>query len=157
MIKPLQRVLYAVIVMLLCITTGCVNPAKNLGAIEELVIERHGSVGVSLSLKIENRSSRNIKIKECVTEFCYKGIEIGSATLRGELSIPKRKESHIESLWRVSSNDPAAMQLLLSKLERGEWEDISLNIEMRAKAGIAGRRIKVNGVTIESLQSYFLK
>lgn len=132
---------------------SCNRAEEQIGPIENLTIERHGSVGATLSFDITNNLSRDIRLLRGEIGFCYRGVEIGVATLKGEIIIPKSGRHHSKSLWRIATEDPASMQMLESRIESEQWEDISLNIDMVVKSGIGKRHIVEESLPIESLQN----
>ena len=131
-----KQTLLLLLVLSTLLLPSCRGVVNRLGPVEDLVIERHGSAGVDLEATITNQTGRRVELKSASLRLCYREAEVAQAQLLRPVELPRHSTTRIESRWRLRSEDPAALNMLLQRIERGEYEKISLGGVL--KVGLGG-------------------
>ena len=90
--KPLRRLIVPITVALLCV--GCGSALQRRLTVGELTaFRRYGWTGMDLTLRVENRSRRALRLSDACLTLYYAGGELGRIELRGEAFVAPRGDS----------------------------------------------------------------
>ena len=113
--KPLRRLIVPITVALLCV--GCGSALQRRLTVGELTaFRRYGWTGMDLTLRVENRSRRALRLSDACLTLYYAGGELGRIELRGEAFVAPRGDSEVPMRWRIDLSDPAAGYLIEKKM-----------------------------------------
>uniref|UniRef100_UPI004056A330 LEA type 2 family protein n=1 Tax=Alistipes sp. TaxID=1872444 RepID=UPI004056A330 len=139
----MKQALHLSLLLLSLTLVSCGGLAERLGPISDLRIEQHGSVGVDIEATMGNPTAYKLQLKEATLYFYYAGEPIAHAELVRPVVVPRRGNFPIESRWRLRSEDPALMQLLLRRIEEKSYEAIEVGIEAKVRMGWFKKRFSI--------------
>ena len=106
--KPLRRLIVPITVALLCV--GCGSALQRRLTVGELTaFRRYGWTGMDLTLRVENRSRRALRLSDACLTLYYAGGELGRIELRGEAFVAPRGDSEVPMRWRIDLSDPCLL------------------------------------------------
>lgn len=121
----MSRLLYALVLLFITTTLpSCGRLQERIGPVENLRLERHGTAGADLEATITNQTGHNLHLKAATLRLYYREAEIARGELLRPVTIHRRSREQIESRWRLRSEDPAALNMLLGRIERGELDGV---------------------------------
>lgn len=115
----------------------------------------HGSVGCDLNLTVRNAGGWRYAVREAIVSLYYKGVHVGDAALRGKVILRAHGTYALSSRWKLSTDDPAAMHLLIERLARGETDDMEADISARVGAGMGSRKISTGRMPVREILRIF--
>ena len=130
-----ERLYLLLLILGTLLLPSCRGVVDRLGPVEEVTLERHGSAGVDLEATITNQPGRKLTLKSATLLFRYREAEVARAQLLRSVELPRRSTTRVESRWRLRSEDPAALNMLLQRIERGEYDEILLEGCLTVKFG----------------------
>lgn len=115
----------------------------------------HGSVGCDLNLTVRNAGGWRYAVREATVSLYYKGVHVGDAELRGKVILRAHGTYALSSRWKLFTDDPAALHLLLERLTRGETDDMEADVSARVGAGMGSRKISTGRVPVREILRIF--
>lgn len=161
----MRRVLFHITLLaLMLLAPGCsMRERIRIEAVE--AVERHGTAGFDLRIRVDNRSPRDLQLQRGETVLYYDGAEACRMTLVGTPTAPRRTQSRVLLRWRLRVSSPAAWYACEKRLREGDDRLISISFDARIAAGARSKNIScgimplseflpIFGLTIRDLQQY---
>lgn len=115
----------------------------------------HGSAGCDLNLTVRNTGGWRYAVREATVSLYYKGVHVGDAALRGKVVLRAHGTYPLSSRWKLRTDDPAALHLLIERLARGETDDMEADLSARVGAGMGGRKISTGRIPVREILRIF--
>lgn len=161
----MQRVLFHItLVALVLLAPGC-GMRQRIGVEGVEAVERHGTVGFDLTLRVDNRSSRDLQLQSGEMVLYCDATEACRMTLVGTPTAPRRTLGPVLLRWRLRVSSPAAWRACEKRLREGDISPVTVAFDARIAAGSRSKNISygimplseflpIFGLTIRDLQQY---
>ncbi len=120
-----------------CLLAGCRPVDDPLGIERIRSVRWHGTAGVDLGLEVENRLRRNLRVEAIEITFYEASFAepLGRAELWGEVAIPRRSRTILDTRWKLSIDGAGATYLLGKRLVTGEFGRLQVSVTCRVRSG----------------------
>ncbi len=120
----------------------------------EQVVE-HGTVGADLHLRVENRTSRRLKIKEAELDIFFGERHVGQILLHEAVFVERHSDGVVSSRWKFRFPDRMRLYSLKQKILRSETSQIRVNYRVKGRCGWIHANISARGVTFSEFLNTF--
>lgn len=158
----MKRVVYLVLAVACALLLGSCNKERQAEKLREKIrfegieeIVPHGMSGVDAVVRVANETRHKITAEEGDLTLSYKGNRVLMLQLREAVELPKRFEGELKISTRMKVYDPlSAMAVLLRLLDR-EFDDMSVTLDAKVKAGPVRKNIFVADMDLPKFLSKF--
>lgn len=121
---------------------SCSRMAQQRVTVESVdSVERLGWSGTEIALTVRNGLLRDIRLDSCrMTIRTASGTVVG-AELRGGAAIGKQTTQQVRLRFKITAENPSAMQSLWHRLSSGEVQDVTVETHAAAEIGRSRRKI----------------